>query len=85
VLADKKDLCEDEGIDDRESVLLGVQMMLGEDDAFVDGEQSEDNPQIQENYEETPEFIDSSFFELALRRNGKALIHHGRPPGLLRV
>ena len=82
MLAHQKNLCEDEGIDDRESVLLGIQMMLREDEALVDGEQSEDNPKVEEDYKQALELIEGPFFKSALPRNGKDLIRHGGTPSI---
>jgi hypothetical protein len=62
VLTEKKNLCEDECVNDREGVFLGIQMVLRQHDAFVDGEKPEDNPEIEEDYEKAPEFFGGLLF-----------------------
>ena len=64
MLSDEKDLCEDEGVHDCESMLLGIQMKLRHDDALVEGEQSEDDPEIEEDDEKAPELCRGFLFEV---------------------
>ena len=87
MLSDEKDLCEDEGVHDRESMLLSIQMMLRHDDALVDGEQSEDDPEIEKDDEKAPEFYRGFLFEGRLFGGGgfgchvrtSSITEQGRP------
>lgn len=65
VFGGEEDLCEDERVDDRKGVLLVVQMMLREDDAFVEREQSEDDPEVKEDDEESLKFFEAFCFRLS--------------------
>jgi hypothetical protein len=56
--------------------------MLREDEALVDREQSEDDPEVEEDCKQALELIEGLFFKSALPRNCKDLIRHGGTPRL---
>jgi hypothetical protein len=65
----EQNLCEDERVNERKRVLLVIQMMLREDEALVEREQSKHNPEVNENRDESLEFFGGSLFQVDLTRN----------------